>query len=94
MHFSSAEAHVKPDGTVAVSGDLTIRGITKRMDIPIEFTPSLQSSSPSSAGFETTFDIDRTEFGLVGTPSWSGFKVSISRNVQIHIAIAAPLVRK
>jgi hypothetical protein len=45
--------------------------------------------SGPAAIFQTTFQIDRTEFGLNGTPTFGGFNVSIAKKVQIHIEIAA-----
>jgi hypothetical protein len=45
----------------------------------------------SSGIFESTFEIDRTEFGLNGIPKWGGLKVSISKRVQIHLAIATTM---
>jgi hypothetical protein len=45
----------------------------------------------SSAVFESTFQIDRTEFGLNGMPKWGGFKVSISKKVEVHIAMATTI---
>jgi polyisoprenoid-binding protein YceI len=91
MRFVSASTDAKPDGMFAVTGDMTIRGITRRMTIPVQFRPDQRAGDPSSGVFESTFDIDRTEFGLNGSPKVSGFKVSISRKVQIHIAIATTL---
>ena len=88
MHFSSSSTDAKPDGTLSMTGDMTIRGITRRMTIPVTLRQNLRSAS--GAVFDTTFQIDRTEFGLNGTPHWNGFKVSISKNVQIHIAIGTP----
>lgn len=89
MHFVSAGTNTRSDGTFEVTGDLTIRGITKRMAIPVKIRPAAGASATSSPVFETTFDIDRTEFGLNGTPTWGGINVSIAKKVQIHIAIAA-----
>ena len=68
---------------------MTIRGITRRMTIPVRLRSS--QTAASQPAFETTFQIDRTEFGLNGTPKWSGFKVSIAKQVQIHIAIATAI---
>jgi polyisoprenoid-binding protein YceI len=84
MHFTGAVAGAKPDGTLTVAGDLTIRGIVKRISAPVTFRPA----GANPAVFETTFQIDRTDFGLNGVPTWGGFKVSIAKKVQIHIAIA------
>jgi polyisoprenoid-binding protein YceI len=86
MHFTGAAASVKSKGTLTMTGDLTIRGITKRISAPVTFR-SMGTGAPGT--FETTFQIDRTEFGLNGTPRWGGFNVSIAKKIQIHIAVAA-----
>ncbi len=97
MEFASSSTAVRPDGTLSMSGDMTIRGITRRMTIPVTIRPAARGGNTSGAVFETTFHIDRTQFGLNGVPKWNGLKVSIARDVQIHIAIAAspapPLAR-
>lgn len=89
MQFVSASTIAKPDGRFAITGDLTIRGVTKRMTIPVRFRPGARDLS--SSVFESTFEIDRTEFGLNGIPKWGGLKVSISKRVQIHLAIATTI---
>ena len=88
IHFVSESADMRPDGTLSVTGDMTIRGITRRMTIPVTLRQTTLKGSPAGAAFESTFQIDRTDFGLNGTASRYGFHVSISKTVQIHIAIA------
>jgi polyisoprenoid-binding protein YceI len=88
MHFTSSSTDAKPDGTFAVTGDLTIRGITQRMTIPVKLRLAADTAGPSTV-FESTFDIDRTQFGLTGIAKTPGFNVSISKAVRIHLAIAA-----
>lgn len=88
MHFVSTGAQVRPNGELEVTGDLTIRGITKRLVVPLKVVP--QAGRRAETAFETRFQIDRTEFGLTGGgPKSRSFKVSIGRNVEIHLAIAA-----
>jgi polyisoprenoid-binding protein YceI len=89
MHFAGSATGAKPDGMFSMTGDMTIRGITKRMTIPVSLRQ--MAGDLSSAVFETTFPIDRTEFGLNGVPRWNGLRVSISKNVQIHLAIVTAL---
>jgi hypothetical protein len=48
-----------------------------------------QNGESAAARFDTTFDIDRTEFGLNGVAKMKGFNISISKRVQIHVSIAA-----
>jgi polyisoprenoid-binding protein YceI len=88
MHFVSASTATKPDGTFSMTGDMTIRGVTKRMTIPVRLRHDATTGVQSSPIFESTFQIDRTEFGLNGVPKWGGLKVSVSKKVDIHIAIA------
>ena len=88
IHFASESAHMRPDGTLSVTGDMTIRGITRRMTIPVTLRPATLPGTTPGAAFESTFQIDRTEFGLNGSARQYGFHVSISKKVQIHITIA------
>ena len=88
LHFASETTQLQPDGTLSVTGDMTIRGITRKMTIPVTLRPTTLSGTTPGAAFESTFQIDRTEFGLNGSASQYGFHVSISKKVQIHIAIA------
>jgi len=89
IHFTSESANIRPDGTLSVTGDMTIRGITRKMTIPVTLRPTTLQGSMPGAAFESTFQIDRTEFGLNGNASRYGFHVSIAKKVDIHIAIAA-----
>ena len=91
MQFTSSSTDAKPDGTFAMTGDLTIRGITQRMTIPMKLTLAPETGGPSSALLESTFEIDRTAFGLTGVANTHGVSVSISKSVRIHLAMATHL---
>jgi polyisoprenoid-binding protein YceI len=88
MHFTSSSSDVKPDGTFAWTGELTIRGITQHMTIPVKLRQAGQEGGAAGTIFESTFEIDRTDFGIVGIPKAGGFNASISKNVRIHLAFA------
>jgi polyisoprenoid-binding protein YceI len=87
MHFTNSQTDVRPDGTLAMTGDMTIRGVTKKMTIPVK----VHSSVGTESVFEATFPIDRTEFGINGNPGYGGFSLKISKNVEIHLAIATAM---
>jgi polyisoprenoid-binding protein YceI len=87
MRFVSTSAVVGPDGRLLVTGDLTIRDITKRVAVPVDVTPA-GPGGDANPRLDTTFEIDRTEFGLNGLPKWGGLSVSVAKNVKIHLAIA------
>jgi polyisoprenoid-binding protein YceI len=88
MRFVSASTVKQPDGSFSMTGEMTIRGITKQLTIPVRLRPGWSAASGDGAVFESTFQIDRTDFGLNGAPKWGGLKVSISKKVDVHIAIA------
>jgi polyisoprenoid-binding protein YceI len=91
MHFVSSSAQLRSDGSLAMTGDLTIRGVTKQMTIPVRLKPS---GGAEGTTFETSFPIDRTDFGLNGNPGWGGFTLKIAKDVQIHLAIATAVIAR
>ena len=89
MTFTSTSVAAGADNTLQVTGDLTIRGVTRRITIPVKMLG--RNTVPNVgelAGFETSFVIDRTEFGVNGT-RWSGGKLVLSKEVAIHLTIGA-----
>ena len=72
-----------------VSGDLTIHGVTKRVRFPV--APLGVRDLPNIgklAGFETTFTINRRDFGVLGN-RWGAIPGVFSDDVEIHIIIGA-----
>jgi polyisoprenoid-binding protein YceI len=72
-----------------VEGDLTIHGVTKHITIPaktigVRILPGIGDF----AGFETTFNIDRRDYGVLGS-RWSGNTMAIDPTVVIHLIIGA-----
>ncbi len=89
MSFTSNKVAARPDGSLEVTGDLRIRDVTKSATMPVRYLGA--NSVPNVgqlAGFETTFTIDRTDFGVNGW-KWSGGKLTLSKEVSIHIIIGA-----
>jgi polyisoprenoid-binding protein YceI len=74
-------------GDYEVTGDLTIHGVTERVTIPAKMIGvRVLPGIGDFAGFETTFTIDRRDFGVLGT-RWSGNTVAIDPTVLIHLII-------
>lgn len=77
---------VPRSATVAdVTGDLTIRGVTRRITVPVRLLGISRRGKIEVAGFETAFTINRRAFGVNGD-RWSASVPGIlDDNVQIRI---------
>lgn len=90
MRFESTGIKKNSDTNYTVTGNLTIRDITKAVDFDVEFGGIIKDPwGMSRAGFEATGKINRKEFGL----KWSmltetgglvaGDEVKITVNVEL-----------
>jgi len=70
-----------------VTGDLTIHGVTRRIRIPVT---ALGMHDQPRVGrvvaFETTFTVDRRDYGVLGN-RWGAIPAVLSDDVNIHIVI-------
>jgi len=79
MTFRSVRVVPRSKEVADVTGDLTIRGVTKRITVPVR----VLGVTDKHAGFETSFVIDRNDFGVTGgswvaeAPGVLGDKVTI-----------------
>jgi polyisoprenoid-binding protein YceI len=72
-----------------VTGNLTIHGITRRVRFPVTSLGAHEIPSIGRmAGFETTFTINRRDFGVLGT-KWGAVPGVLSDDVELHITIGA-----
>ncbi len=73
--FKATKIAVTGDKTGTVTGDLTIKGITKQMTLNVTFNGGRSSPipfAPYRLGFDATGTIHRADFGLTGY-IWGGF---------------------
>ncbi|MFZ0413564.1 MAG: YceI family protein [Candidatus Acidiferrales bacterium] len=87
LSFRSTRVTPAGSDSLSVAGDLTIHGVTKQVTVPVNIVGArVMPGIGDFAGFETTFTIDRREFGVLGT-RWSGNTVAIDPEVVIHLII-------
>ena len=80
LAFASRAVRPRSDGSLEVSGEITIRGVTRPLSIVVR--PRSTATGPA---FETDFEVDRYDFGVVGG---SVLGRLISRQVRVHIVAA------
>ena len=83
--FTSTGVTVAGEGKLAVAGDLTIHGVTRPvvMDVTINKVGEHPMSKKQAAGFDASFEIKRSEFGV------GGYAPAVSDEVRIEITVEA-----
>jgi polyisoprenoid-binding protein YceI len=64
LTFKSTSVKKSGDKQLDVTGDLTIHGVTKSVTVKVEHTGSGDMKGKPIVGFETVFDIKRSDFGI------------------------------
>ncbi|HEX4951881.1 MAG TPA: YceI family protein [Thermoanaerobaculia bacterium] len=63
--FKSTSVKKTGDNTYAVTGDFTMRGVTKQITLPVTFTGKMGDPwGNTKAGFETATTLNRKEYGI------------------------------
>lgn len=81
--FKSKSWSKTGDNTYNVTGDFTLRGVTKEITVPLEKTGA--SENPrfgKRVGFETTFTINRLDYGIKYMPEGLGTDVRITIAIE------------
>jgi polyisoprenoid-binding protein YceI len=83
--FDSTGVNKVSDTEYKVTGDLTIRDITKSITLDVEFNGTMSDPyGQFKAGFEVTGKINRKEFGLKWSATTEAGGIVVSDDVKIH----------
>jgi len=84
-HFASTSVDRRDDRHGVLHGKLTLRGITRTVDIPFTFNRNARTifGLHTIAGFSATAMLDRTDFGMTSNLG------SIGRHISIWLEIEA-----
>jgi polyisoprenoid-binding protein YceI len=70
-----------------LAGELTIKGITRPVDLQVEFGGARRDPYGQDIfGFSATADIDREDYGLLWNVTLERGGVLVGKNVRIEIA--------
>lgn len=83
-HFASSSVERKDDRHGVLHGKLTLRGVTRPLDIPFTFNRQARTifGLHTVAGFSATAMLDRADFGMTTTQGSIGQHVSVWLEIE------------
>lgn len=87
--FKSTRVEPKGKDLYAVTGELTMHGVTKTVTIPVRHTGFLNLGKQELAGFELTIPINRKDFGIVWNRTADQGGVMLGDDVEITVLVEA-----
>ena len=88
--FKSTKVQISPDNDWKVSGDLTIRGVTRQVVLDVEFEGVIQDPwGNQRLGFTASAEIDRNEFGVSFNAALETGGFVVSPKVKLEIEAEA-----
>jgi polyisoprenoid-binding protein YceI len=91
MNFRSTRVVPQGKDSFLVTGNLTIRGVTRQVIAPVKLLGFSHYTDADErvniAGFETSFSLDRTTFGVNGT-RWSGGEAILGNEVNVTLIVS------
>ena len=90
MTFSSTSITLNGDDEATLVGDLTIKGVTKSVEIDVELNGiSVDPFGNTRAGFEGETKISRKDFGLTWNVALEAGGVLVSDEIKVTLDISA-----
>lgn len=89
LTFESKRVAALGDDRLAVTGDLTIRGVTKEVTVPIEIVGAMGDK----VGFTTEFTVDRLDYGVRWNRTLDQGGAVLGDEVDVRIDVAADRVK-
>jgi polyisoprenoid-binding protein YceI len=88
--FTSSKVERKSDDEYKVTGDLTIRDVTRPVVLDVEYEGQIKDAyGKQRAAFTATTQIDRKDFGLNWNMALEAGGFIVSNNVKVTLHIAA-----
>lgn len=89
MTFESTKIEKTGEGEFLVTGDLTIRGTTREIQLPVTFGGPLTAMGTVRIGVEGGTTIDRQDYGLAWSKLLETGGLVVANDVDINISLEA-----
>lgn len=87
MMFKSSKVEKSGEDTYSVTGDFTMHGVTKSITIPVTVLGFSDGANGGMAGFETTFTLNRKDYGLTWNKALDAGGFVLGDEVDVNITI-------
>jgi polyisoprenoid-binding protein YceI len=88
--FASTAIHAEPDGSLVVRGELTVRGVTRAIELEGEIIGhGRDDEGAERVGLELTGRLDRREFGPTWNAAIDGGGLLVGNRVDLALEISA-----
>lgn len=87
--FKSTSVEAARKGRWAVTGDLTVRGVTRPITVDVDLEGVGSAYGGPRAVFSAAFEVDREEFGLTWNMALEAGGVLVGRQLKIELNIQA-----
>jgi polyisoprenoid-binding protein YceI len=89
LQFRSTKITEREPGRWTMSGELTIRDVTRPVEVEVTYEGLAVNpfTSARTVGFSATTEIDREDFGLTWNHSVEGGGVLVGKKVQINLEV-------
>ena len=85
LSFTSTDVTLGEDGTATVSGELTMRGVTKPVELTGDWSgPVEDMGGAQRIGLELAGEVDRHDFGIAWEAKLAGGQDVLGRTVRIE----------
>lgn len=89
MTFVSKSVKAKDANNLEVTGDLTMKGVTKSVTIPVEVLGTVKTPNGEKAGFESAFTVNRKDYGITWNRVLDAGGAVLGDDVKVNISIEA-----
>jgi polyisoprenoid-binding protein YceI len=89
LSFKSTTVERESESALRVTGDLSIRGVTKQVTIPVRITGAMPYRGGEKVGFASDFTVDRKDFGVTWNRAVDQGGVLLGDDVAISIRVEA-----
>jgi polyisoprenoid-binding protein YceI len=86
LHFKSTKVTKNDDGSLIITGDLTIRDVTKSITMSAEITGKSQAMGKNLVGFDAKTVINRQDYGVAWNMKNEMGTAMVGDNVEIGIS--------